>query len=715
MAQLVRTKIKEQGEMRLRNVKGMLTGPPGVGKTVTIQRLTGRIRNITLDGPSSSTGIEKPLTIPLYHDTEKKSLVVEENDWSSQSIDQQVGTFFQCLSHSTPKYQEATTGCATFFVEFGSNSTPLHIDDLTPSSLKPMDTPATMLLEKRFHLLQEFIRKAKWNEAQTLLKDINDLTLFHVIDTGGQPEFFEVLPLLLRGPYLSLIFLNLAHSLMKPFSVTYRHTPTSHSLVEYDSTYTQLDMIHMLLASLHSLNFKEDGSQRSAAFLIGTHLDEAKKYNIQIQKIEKEIEESLNGKSFYEDDILAKYQVLERKVSSFLYALDNVNGDEKEISTLREILTELIKSEFPAKPLPTSWGVFHLMLRHKYEEKGLCTLEESITLGEACGLEEKSEVIITLKFFHTHFGTILYYNEVKSMRSLVICDPNLLFRPITKIVAESFGANPKKQETAKKIRQTGEISNHFFNRVCEENDPDQRIPTRSIIDLLKYHNIVSEISNGDKKLFMSCLLRPCPFNELGSNSPVDLASLLFTFQPHGYQPISLFHVLTSRLLRTREFVLDKIRYRNKITFLYGQAIVEILSTISYLQVCMKNCDALRYAFLRKTLKTILDSIVEKIPHMKEVTVKMDFFCPNSIDSDKSPHVATLQKCEVVSQNEESQFLKCEDCRSNNQPMTFSLQEYHKVWLKVCGFAYINDRIKNIHYSFLSCFINFNTECGWFRC
>ena len=53
--------------MRLRNVKGMLTGPPSVGKTVTIQWLTGRIHNTTLDGPSSSTGIEKPLTIPLYH------------------------------------------------------------------------------------------------------------------------------------------------------------------------------------------------------------------------------------------------------------------------------------------------------------------------------------------------------------------------------------------------------------------------------------------------------------------------------------------------------------------------------------------------------------------------------------------------------------------------------------------------------------------------
>ena len=54
----------------------------------------------------------------------------------------------------------------------------------------------------------------------------------------------------------------------------------------------------MLQASLYSLNYEEDGSQTSAAFLIGTHLDKAKKDDV--QKIEKEIEESLNGKSLYE-------------------------------------------------------------------------------------------------------------------------------------------------------------------------------------------------------------------------------------------------------------------------------------------------------------------------------------------------------------------------------------------------------------------------------
>ena len=224
------------------------------------------------------------------------------------------------------------------------------------------------------------------------------------------------------------------------------------------------------------------------------------------------------------------------------------------------------------------------MLRHKYEEKGFCSLEESIELGIACGLMEKEEVIKALHFLHSRFGTVLYYDDVESLKSMVICDPNLLFRPITRIVAESFGANPHNPEIARNIRETGEISYNFFEEICEKNDPSQRIPTSAIIDLLKYHNIVTEIGNGDKRLFMTCLLRPCPPEESAKASRADPTSLLFTFRPHGYQPICLFHVLTSKLLQSKKFRLDPIRYRNKISFRYSNIHVELLSKVAFLEV-----------------------------------------------------------------------------------------------------------------------------------
>ena len=147
-------------------------------------------------------------------------------------------------------------------------------------------------------------------------------------------------------------------------------------------------------------------------------------------------------------------------------------------------------------------------------------------------------------------------------------------------MAEAFGANPHNRETARNIRETGEISYDFFEEVYKY-DPLQRIPTSAIIDRLKYHNIVTEIGNGDKRLFMSCLLRPCLPEESAKASRADPTSLLFTFRP---QPICLFHVLTSKLLQSKKFKLDDIRHRNKISFRYSNIHVELLSKVAFLEV-----------------------------------------------------------------------------------------------------------------------------------
>ena len=686
MADFVRSQIEEKGEMKQKNVKGILTGPPGVGKTVTINRLTGKVRNIASDGGSGSTGIEKPLVIPLYHDTEKRAIVIGPKHWSSQTIEQQLGTFLGHCKSQSPAITGNDERAVSSDIPNGKGEVakaPSHQGRLIVShQSKPVHTQNRVSVGESFHIVQQFIKESKWDEVQRVLEvlDVKDMTLFHVIDTGGQPEFFEILPLLLRGPCFSLIFMNLAHSLKDPFQVTYRDTATTHYPVEYDSTYTQLDMIHMLLGAVHSLNSKKDSSQKSAAFLIGTHLDKAK--DADIQQIEKEIKDSLRGKAFFEKDILAQYHCLVKKVRSLLYTLDNMNGNEEEISTLREILTNIIKEKFPSESLPTSWGLFHLMLRHKYEEKGFCSLEESIELGIACGLMEKEEVIKALHFLHSRFGTVLYYDDVESLKSMVICDPNLLFRPITRIVAESFGANPHNPEIARNIRETGEISYNFFEEICEKNDPSQRIPTSAIIDLLKYHNIVTEIGNGDKRLFMTCLLRPCPPEESAKASRADPTSLLFTFRPHGYQPICLFHVLTSKLLQSKKFRLDPIRYRNKISFRYSNIHVELLSKVAFLEVRVNTRNPKKCVCLQELLQKELDAIIDEIPHMKGTQVKPAFYCPASIHgSSESPHIAMVEENDEVEEcDDPPRIIWCYTC--NKQ---LEVEAHHLMWFKVSDF------------------------------
>ena len=188
---------------------------------------------------------------------------------------------------------------------------------------------------------------------------------------------------------------------------------------------------------------------------------------------------------------------------------------------------------------------------------------------------------------------------------------------------------------------------------------------------------------------MSCLLRPCPPNESGSNSPVYPASLLFTFRPHSYHPISLFHVLTSKLLRIEDFVLDKKRYRNKITFLYGQAEVEILSTFYHLRDFVKNCGKQRCTFLKKLLQKAQKKIFKEVPHMKGTEVRLSFFWPKALPI--SHHILLLCIAINLCQTKNSPLVcfcsfMCEICKDQQ---TAGLEKHHEVWLEVRFFCFYN--------------------------
>ena len=692
MARIVKRKIAEQGEVNLASLKGILFGLPGVGKTVTIKRLTGEFRNITLDGHMESTGIQKPSAIPLYHDSKLESILIKDF-WSAQTVGGQLGTLLHCMTSSeSSKERKGTTGAhrATFTVEeVGGQASKRQVvpQQLSVISPLPKRRSSQADLDSRYALIQQFLQQAKWKEAQAMLEGMKETTLLYVIDTGGQPEFFEILPLLLQGPCLGLVFISLAHSLQEPLRVSYRNAPDSYLPVQYDSTYTQLEMIHMLLAAFHSLNsdvqFQSETFQqrrRSAAFLIGTYFDEVD--STKVKAVIRQIEKSIKSTQFFKEDLLAKRYISAIDEKAFLFPLDNLNGDEREIHSLRLLLTNVIKDIFRPEPLPTTWAIFHLLLRHKYEKLGLCSLQTSVELGGACGLNTEKDVRVALQYIHTRFGTILHYHEVTALDSFVVCDPNLIFRPITKLVAESFGANPLKPEGAEVIRQTGEISYNDFNAICSDNDTSQLIPTEGIVELLKHYNIISEIHNGDIRLFMSCLLRPYEDEDCTDVLSINPAPLLFTFHPSGYLPVGLFHILTSRLLNSQEFDLDENRFKNRIGFIYGNAKVEILSNVYYLEARIVSVSAPeRYIMLRELLETEITSILACTPHMMQTKMNLSFYCPDSMKTTGSIHIAICKNSSVVNPKKESpKILSCSKC--STMAKIIQLHDKHKVWFQV---------------------------------
>ena len=244
----------------------------------------------------------------------------------------------------------------------------------------------------------------------------------------------------------------------------------------------------------------------SQAILIGTHLDELKKEKGEkgVTEINKSMKDRLNNAEFHDKGFLT----YPTKKSSggeeemVFMPVDNYSGGKEEIDQLQEFMKQVFK-DFHSHELPSSWHIFHLVLRDRYGETGVCSLAECEAVARGCGLDE-DDVPQVLKHIHQHLGTVLYYEEVEGLKELVICNPNVLFRGIFHLVAASFGERAHHTQ-AKQIRKTGEISVDLLN--CDDPKLTQPpLKSKHILELLKHFKILTQLPSG--RYFMPCLLQP---------------------------------------------------------------------------------------------------------------------------------------------------------------------------------------------------------------
>jgi hypothetical protein len=113
MQSMIETHIQEQGALNVKVVKGMLYGPPRVGKTSLKKRLIEE----ELTDISPSTGIDHPQTVPIYmyHDTEVTTTMVasdvsksNEKEWKPLKIKETLETCLNFLTKSSTSSSSST-------------------------------------------------------------------------------------------------------------------------------------------------------------------------------------------------------------------------------------------------------------------------------------------------------------------------------------------------------------------------------------------------------------------------------------------------------------------------------------------------------------------------------------------------------------------------------------------------------------------------------
>ena len=692
-------------------MKCLFTGLPGVGKTSFLQRLqrkkTKTVQSLCQEEMTiPSTGFQRPVTVTVKEEaTTITATAITKGQWlTTDNIIEQGHLLLQSVKHPAHLCEDSTALQSSRIPDSAnktrnaaplphtkpsSNVVPPQVNPPNTSSLTTFLKSASKFFRSKSQQLlpaRQFMNEVLSSRGMQKLEDLEETTTIYFMDTGGQPEFHELLPPLLRGPALHLIFFNAAHDLTLPVDICFRHEDRGMSLT-YKTSSSSIEIVHQLLSSLYCLSL-DDGTQRSVSVLLGSHIDllsaDKEERSKQIQKISNFILKHIENTSFYKDGFVTFPKSEGVESSPIFLPLDNVTASEVELEDIQTFLLKVIKERFKPASIPVTWAAFHLILRYHYEQSpGVCTLAKCIELAVDCGIQAE-DITTVLRYFHENLGTILYYEEVDSLKEFVICNPDVLFSGISQLVTVSFAGSGEKHTAAKKIRETGEIPPHVLPKDTPLT-PDCPLTNQHLIDLLTHFKLITHLGDDDDpSLFMPCLLNP-DANTLSllTSEKEYIAKVspppLLVFFKGAFIPVGVFSALMVEL--SKKWKLDETnRYRNRATFIFGLSHVEIRSCLTFIEVRLtsshKSCTS-----IRKVVIDCVNAALSVQPHVSVGREKcfIGFYCPGCF----LPSMA-LHPCECLCEDDDfNRALLC-----NNEPRcegfkeSFQVSPEQNVWFEV---------------------------------
>ena len=368
----------------------------------------------------------------------------------------------------------------------------------------------------------------------------------YAVDTGGQPPFLELLSTFIKGASVCAFVFKLSESLDHRPLVEYWVDGTEVGK-PYEHPLSNRQILEQSLQTIQALPSLSDEHYMSPLwFVIGTHRDEQDKCT----------DETLEDKERILHDIIKQsgcnfhynpHSGVERVVFD-VNAKNPESRDEVIASTLREVIAKRMPR--PIK-IPLRHYGLELELEHLATTKGVISMEECRAVGDRLNFNQKG-LKAALRFLHS-LNTLLYYPEVKEVKELVFCDPLILIKIISMVVAHIHrikhqleGATKEWKDSCKRGLITIEQLNMEEFRSCFRSDI---FTPNNLFKLFEHLLIVAKVNEEDHQFFMPCLLDDA--TEINRPPSEHCSPLTFEFHKEGrpvYAPSGLFSALVAFLL-----------------------------------------------------------------------------------------------------------------------------------------------------------------------
>ena len=635
--------------LTMQYLKFLFFGPPRTGKSTARRRLVQEIVNLdSLGEPSASTGVAEANDVIIKKLTSEPAAISGSQWWSVKKskedgqidegdCDYLAQLFYRLISKTMRETEQTTTVPATVSEPASSisereseesviaESIDIKVASSPPKSPKLLDHTVKDLIsefqaefssvplsnyeekeiDEAFKKLTSTLQSGSPKELRKLLED---LTMLNMVDIGGQSAFLELCPAFTTGPALYFIFFRLDQELKKNYQIKYQSANSEETILE--SSYCTETVIHQTLSSIAC--FERQSTAESAksalssivsgrAILFGTYKDRVD--DERISQMNAALRQQLEHTKLYQEDLL-----LQASEDVLFYSLNNMTGDDSEMSPIRKDIEKIIKNMFSKVDIPASWLMFRIILHFLHKPVVSVTECEEI----ARRLSMNTPVREAIWFFHHNIGSLMHYPDIPSMENVVICDSQVVFDSTSELIIDTFKISSRDipQSAVKDFREKGQFSlEHIKDRT--ESYRKNQLSLKQLVDLLKSHNILAEIKSDQEsseqlkpsqessaqsnqyqpKFVMPAVLKEASKEELKlENAKQEAAPLMIHFEG-GFVPFGVFCAGVANLIAHQDALspswqlCDDQVMKNKVKFSIDKSFyATLISRPQYLEI-----------------------------------------------------------------------------------------------------------------------------------
>ena len=461
----------------------------------------------------------------------------------------------------------------------------------------------------------------------------NSFTVY-ITDSGGQPEFQELLPAIFSGLSIFFLCFHLGKDISKNYS--------SGGGISSFQCHASSTNGHLLrtLATIATFSEANRLSVRPQVFLVGTHQDSVSEE--EFSRIDYELQQLIRPTLLYQTG-LVQCASENRLIMEFNSSLP-MSSAVTQIHSVVECLS--VQKDFNCS-VPRSWLMLDLILRQS--KLPILSFDECFGVAQDCGIDTRDELQEALLFLSERIGSVKYVNH-DDIKCAVITDLRYTFEIITNLYHRSPPADAV-------ITKKGIITLDSLQKLLptEKLNPSMLI---RIIESLHLANRIPVEGDSAAEYFIPCSLpwtslEGAPERQESRNAP-----LMIHFDC-GYIPAGFFGGLVAHLIGNSERssldwkLADEQAFRNRIKF-WVRLLLETVTLVMHFSDIEVNITSSfskshdlsnksLFIEVRRCLEKCCDAALQKLNFRDTYQYSFGFSCPDiGMEPGSTPHAALVK-------------------------------------------------------------------------